>query len=153
MGRPLPPSKAAIVMAIAAFFAVIFFGIVKTHSQEIPAVQEPSTSCPGATIDDMARHMEGWQQRGLGAFRILDQSETAEFLAAYNSVPPVSDYAASFIVIFFARQAMQAPGSPLIAPGGGFMALYDDDRCATVGGVLSPNVLSKTVEQIAKGRI
>jgi hypothetical protein len=90
MGRPLPPSKAAIVMAIAAFFAVIFFGIVKSHSQEVPAPQEPSAGCPGATIDDMAAHMQGWQSRGLGFFRILDQSETAEFLAAYNSVPPVS---------------------------------------------------------------
>jgi hypothetical protein len=153
MGRPLPPAKAAIVMAIAAFFAVIFLGIVKSHGQEIPAPQEPPASCPGETIEDMAAHMQGWQSRGLGFFRILDAPETAEFLAAYNSVPPVSDYAASFIVIFFASQAMQAPGSPLIAPGGGFMALYDDDRCVTVGGVLSPNVLSKTVDQIAKGRI
>jgi hypothetical protein len=114
MGRPLPPSKAAIVMAIAAFFAFIFFGIVKSHSQEVPAPQEPSAGCPGATIDDMARHMEGWLRRGLGVFRILDQSETAEFLAAYNSVPPVSEYAATYIVIFFARQPMQAAGSPTI---------------------------------------
>jgi hypothetical protein len=88
MGRPLPPSKAAIVMAIAAFFAFIFFGIVKSHSQEAPAPQEPSSGCPGATIDDMAAHMEGWQSRGLGFFRIMDTPETAEFLAAYNSVPP-----------------------------------------------------------------
>jgi hypothetical protein len=48
---------------------------------------------------------------------------------------------------------MQAEGSPTIPAGGGFVALYGPDRCVTVGGVLSANVLSQTIDRIAKGRI
>jgi hypothetical protein len=146
---PISLYRAILAVVFAFVLSVTFFSVIKSHgaTTTIPAPSPEVSLCPETSIEAMAAAMQSWQQAGAGVYRLLEPSETAAFLAAYNGEPPESDYQATYIALFVATRDVQLPNGPAVAGGGAFLALYDENRCATVGGAVSPALFQRVLQK------